>query len=559
MRGLFAAAAAGAITLRPYQVGAAEAVLKAWADGQQRVLIVLPTGTGKTTVFAHLIGERDRQGYPGSMMIAHREELLEQGASRIESQNPHLWVDIEAGGRKAAREADVVVAGVATVGRVGSSRLEWFRPNTIICDEAHHAAADSYTTAFQRFGAYGGSAKLLGVTATPQRLDNRPLHGEDVAVFEDLVYSYGLLDAIRDGWLVDLRGYRVETGVSLAGVKKIAGDYNQHQLADTVNKAERTDLAYKMWADVARDRRTIVFCASVQHASDVADFWRGQGFVAESVDGSMGSEDRRAIIERFRTGQTQVLTNCQIATEGFDVPEIGCVLMLKPTMSWALYAQMVGRGTRLAPGKTDCIVIDVADLSANYSLASVPGMIGAPKVSMKGHTLCELAKKLENADDQQQALMAYKAVDFDEIDAALREVDLFTVTLPLEIASDASMAWFTRREGCYALSLGDRGQAHLDSDTLGRWRLILGDAAWDLDARADAEAVREAETLLRRHAPNEASKLGDLRAPWRKAPATDKQIALLRRKGVPEERIKGITKGDAATMLNNLFAKAPKR
>ena len=326
-----------AIVLRDYQQKALAAVLAAKDRGLNRVMVVMATGCGKTTVFAALVDQFERAYAAPSLVLAHRHELLVQAATRVAAFSPRLQVGIEGGGQSAPTECQVVVAGVQSIGRPDSKRLEWFHPGLMIIDEGHHTPADSYQIAMRRFGSYDGSCFTLGVTATDHRMDNKPLHGAAGAIFEDVVFRFGLRDAVREGWLVDLKGYRVATDVDLSGIKSVGGDYNQGQLARAVNTQERNYTAYRHWREVAGDRRTIIFCVDVQHAKDVAELFRSNHVEAEHVDGTMKMDQREGILRRFNSGRTQVLVNVDVATEGFDAPATNCVLLLRPTQSWSLY------------------------------------------------------------------------------------------------------------------------------------------------------------------------------------------------------------------------------
>ena len=325
------------IVLRDYQQKALASILAAKDRGLNRVMVVMATGCGKTTVFAALVDEFERAYAAPSLVLAHRHELLTQAASRVAHYAPRLQVGIEGGDRSAPFECQVVVAGVQSVGRPDSKRLEWFHPGLMIIDEGHHTPADSYQIAMRRFGSYDGSCFTLGVTATDHRMDNKPLHGASGAIFEDVVFRFGLRDAVREGWLVDLKGYRVATDVDLSSIKSLGGDYNQGQLARAVNTEERNYTAYRHWHEVAGERRTIVFCVDVQHAKDVAELFRSHHVDAEHVDGTMKMDQREGILRRFNSGRTQVLVNVDVATEGFDAPATDCVLLLRPTQSWSLY------------------------------------------------------------------------------------------------------------------------------------------------------------------------------------------------------------------------------
>ena len=237
------------IVLREYQIKAKAAVLAARDRGLHRVMVVMATGCGKTTVFASLVDEFERSYGGNSLVVAHRMEILEQAASRIASMSPRLPIGVEGGDFTAPYESRVVVAGVQSIGRPDSKRLNWFHPGLLIMDEGHHAPADTWQNVLRRFGAYDGSCFTLAVTATDHRMDNKPLHGHSGAIFEDVVFRFGLRDAVREGWLVDLRGYRVATGTDLSKVKSSMGDYNQAQLARAVNTEARNHTALKHWQE----------------------------------------------------------------------------------------------------------------------------------------------------------------------------------------------------------------------------------------------------------------------------------------------------------------------
>ncbi|MCC7229077.1 MAG: DEAD/DEAH box helicase family protein, partial [Fimbriimonadaceae bacterium] len=244
------------VLLRPYQARALAQLLACRDRGLSRVLAVMPTGTGKTTLFSALIGTHHEESHSPTLVLAHRRELLDQAYRRIGLQNHHLDVSIEGAGRSLRSDAQVVVGSIQSLGRPNSSRLPDFQPGLIIIDEAHHAAASTYQQAMKRFRCYEDGVFTVGVTATPHRMDNRQLHGSDQAIFQDVAFSYSLREAIQEGWLADVRGYRVATGIDLSKVRVQHGDYNARQLQDAVNTEERNEAAFMHWSEVARDRRT---------------------------------------------------------------------------------------------------------------------------------------------------------------------------------------------------------------------------------------------------------------------------------------------------------------
>lgn len=573
------------IVLRDYQEKALAAVLAAKDRGLHRVMVVMATGCGKTTVFASLVDEFERTYAAPSLVIAHRHELLVQAASRIASFAPRLQVGIEGGDRNAPYECQAVVAGVQSIGRPDTKRLDWFHPGLMIIDEGHHAPADSYQIAMRRFGAYDGTCFTLAVTATDHRMDNKPLHGEAGAIFEDVVFRFGLRDAVREGWLVDLRGFRVATDVDLSGIKSVGGDYNQGQLARAVNTQERNYVAFRHWREIAAERRTIIFCVDVQHAKDVAELFRSHHVAAEHVDGTMKMEQREGILRRFNSGRTQVLVNVDVATEGFDAPATDCVLLLRPTQSWSLYAQMVGRGLRTVGGtvdgipsaaerkrailgsaKADCIVIDVVDASKEFGLAAPPepdedapkekpkpapaslaGLVGLPpEFDLQGNSLFAAAERVEELEPARKGALFRRQTNWDDLSTVLSEVDLIKeLSIPEEIVGVSGLAWMKIGDGEYWLPCGDgllekRRAATLTTDELGRMtvelksstmpsmRVPLGD---DLQRAFD-----EADRLIRM-TWSDAGRIVKADARWREKPPSDRQKEILRSLGVTEREI----------------------
>lgn len=554
----------GEITLRPYQEQAVAAVDGARAKGLKSGLIVLATGGGKTTIFSHLIGEEARRG-GRALILAHRDELLDQAADRIASMTD-VRVDIECGDRKAIGTAEAVVASVATLGRQGSSRMGWFKPTLIVTDEAHHACADSYQAVYNRFPC----EFHLGVTATAHRMDNKPLHGSDKAIYEAVLFEYGIKSMILDGWLCDIRAYKCDASYSLQGVKVTAGDYNQKELDKKVNTDRNNKEAFYHWREVASERRTIVFCTSVDHAHAMAELFVGAGIVAEAVDGAMDRGLRAAVMARFKSGETQVLTNCNIATEGFDCPEASCILLLRPTKSWSLFVQMIGRGLRLSPGKEDCIVIDVDGAGDDKSLASVPSVMGLPpSAKQEGKSFKQLMIRVDELPEDMRARLGRKPFDLTSIDTVLAEVDMLRdLAPPDEVVKGSQWAWQFVTDGCYTIWCGSDAsktktrKATLRSDALGAWSLTLVEGDDGPLPEVVYEGIEPEKAL---HAADNAIRLvwpgldGFLRrdAPWRNktGEASDKQKFWLRKFGLTDAEIAQMTRSEVSTFLDRQFSK----
>lgn len=410
------------LQLRPYQEEALDRVLAAQARGVTRQLGVAATGLGKTVMFsalAHRMGGR-------TLVLAHRDELVQQAAAKV----AEVWPGVNVGIVKAERNevhADVVVASVQTLARP-ARMAQLLQPFTdpgllsgappfglVVVDEAHHAAADTYRAILDglRAGAAScptcapdhddlwcagverpatpaevdagcelgvaydpcpgrGGPLLLGVTATPDRGDGQGL----ADLFAEVVFSYDMVWGIRSGYLSDLRGLRVTLdALDLEKVKRSRGDYDAGSAGRALTAADAPEAIVRAWKVHAADRRTLVFTPTVALAEDVAEEYRLQGVPAAMVSGSTPLDERRATLAAYSAGEVQVLVNCAVLTEGYDEPRTDCVVIARPTQSRALYAQMVGRGTRRHPDKTDCLVLDVVG-ATSHSLVTVPSLFG---------------------------------------------------------------------------------------------------------------------------------------------------------------------------------------
>ena len=337
---------AAPIALRPYQNEAKAAVLEQWEQGVQRTLLVLPTGCGKTIVFAKISEDCVKRG-ERVLILAHRGELLEQAADKI-----HKACNLNCAVEKAEETSlgsfwRITVGSVQTLMR--ESRLARFLPDyfdTIIIDEAHHAISDSYQRILQHFSG----AKVLGVTATPDRGDMKNL-GQ---VFDSLAYEYTLPRAIREGYLCPIKALTIPLNLDLTGVSVQAGDFRAADL-DTALDPYLYQIADEMLRNCA-DRKTVVFLPLVKTSQKFRDILNQRGFHAAEVNGN--SDDRAEILRDFDDGKYNVLCNSMLLTEGWDCPSVDCVIVLRPTKVRGLYCQMVGRGTRLSPGKKDLLLLD---------------------------------------------------------------------------------------------------------------------------------------------------------------------------------------------------------
>lgn len=334
--------------LRPYQKEAMEAVQKQWDSGVKKTLLVLPTGTGKTIVFAKLAEERVSRG-DRVLILAHRGELLDQAADKIAKATGLLCATEKAEQSCLGSWFRIVVGSVQSMMR--EKRLRQFDRgyfDTIIVDEAHHCVSESYLRVLEYFG----DARVLGVTATPDRGDMKNLG----RVFEGLAYEYTLPKAIREGYLCPIKAQTIPLALDLSEVGIHAGDFKAGDLG-TALEPYLEQIAEEM-AKTCMDRKTVVFLPLVRTSQKFCRILNEHGFRAAEVNGE--STDRKEVLEAFDQGEYNVLCNSMLLTEGWDCPSVDCVIVLRPTKVRSLYAQMVGRGTRLSPetGKTELLLLD---------------------------------------------------------------------------------------------------------------------------------------------------------------------------------------------------------
>lgn len=511
-----------ALELRPYQVEAIAAIEEAERRGVRRPLLGLPTGTGKTVIFAALIRKRGGR----ALVLAHRDELLTQATDKIRQIDPGARMGLVKAEANEI-EAPVVVASMQTLAR--QSRLARLprQFETVVVDEAHHATADSYRRVLEWTA---DSPLVLGVTATPERADNASL-GE---VWDEVVYSRSLLEMIRAGYLVDLRGLRVRLDVDFSRLRVSHGDFVDTEAAAVLTAADAPAHACAAYLEHAAGRKALLFTPTVELAHLMAEAFRDGGVSAEAVDGSLPLEERRAILARLRSGETQVVANCAVLTEGFDEPSVDCVIIARPTRSRILYVQMIGRGTRTFPNKSDCLVIDLVGATERLDLLTLPRLFGLGDAqALEGRTVVEALERERMrvpATEQAAPLVA-------------EEVDLFREREKLRwVAVDERWALTTSRgllvvepyASAWRVVVQERGSHQ---------REVLGQG---LDL---GYAHGVAEDFIRRLG---ATHLLDSNARWRGQEISDKQRALLARLGIACDR--QLSRGEASDLISAALA-----
>lgn len=541
------------IQLRDYQVEAIAATAEAYRRGVRRPLIGLPTGTGKTIIFASIVSGavgKDRR----ALILAHRDELITQAMDKLVQVSPELETSV--GVVKAEQNEYARPVTVASVQSLHPRRLErtidsitrerlsedewpW---DVIVVDEAHHAAADSYVRVLDQIGAFDlGGPLVLGVTATPQRADGRDL-GE---VWEEIVYHRDMLSMMRAGYLCNLKGIAIKlASFDDSKLKVRAGDFVAAEAGEALTDADAPLHTVRAWLVHASERRTLVFTPTIDTARRMAAEYRSQGVNAAWLSGETPLDERRELLRRFASGEIRVLANCQVLTEGFDDPGVECIVIARPTRSQPLYVQMVGRGTRLAPGKPDCLILDVVGVTSRMDLTTLPKMFGMGDEVEEG----------DPTDDETQTTLALDVMGVarEREEQAVREGRI--VASQVELFDRRELAWNLVRPGVWCLSLADEivvltvgaenaWQAHVYPKEAGPTQLATGLSL--------TLAMGVAEDYARR-APSFARKLIDKSAAWRAVPATEDQKQAIEKFGrtMPD----GYTKGEASDMLSQLIA-----
>lgn len=385
--------------LRPYQQQAKEAIFREWNQGHTKTLLVLPTGCGKTIVFAKVAEECVRHG-DRVLIMAHRGELLEQASDKI-SKTTGLGTAVEKAEQTCLGSWFRIVVG-SVQSLQNETRLKKFDPDyfdTIIVDEAHHVLSNSYQKVMEHFSG----VKVLGVTATPDRGDMRNLGN----FFESLAYEYTLPKAIKEGYLSPIKAMTIPLKIDFSHVAVQAGDFKVSDI-DTALDPYLHQIAQEM-KKYCMDRKTVVFLPLVKTSQKFRDILNSEGFRAAECNGS--TQARTEILEDFGKGKYNVLCNSMLLTEGWDCPSVDCVIVLRPTKVRSLYCQMVGRGTRLCEGKENLLLLDFLWHTERHELCHPAALIADSE---------EVAKKMtENME--KQAAIDPMAIDLEEAEQAARE------------------------------------------------------------------------------------------------------------------------------------------
>ena len=555
--------------LRNYQEKAIENIRSHYDKGTNKQVIVLATGLGKTIIFSHLISQLVKETGKKALIIAHREELLKQAQDKLYKIDPGLKTGIEKAGEHTPDDADVVIASVPTLGRKDSTRMQKFDPKDFciaVTDEAHHSSANTYKEVFKNFGVLKNESDwnkdllLLGVTATPSRNDNQGID----EIYDKVTYTYGIIPAIEDGWLARIKAYRINTTTDLAGVGSTAGDYNVGELSERVNNEDRNGLVVATYKNLLDGKKALCFAVDIAHGEELTKRFKEEDIKAELVTGRTPRKERAGMLERFKTGETKVMVNCMVLTEGFDEPTIEAILMARPTKSGILFQQMIGRGTRKdeETGKEEVIVVDFNDNTYKHTLKTIASLLGLDKsIDFKGQDILLFKKKLEKLVELDPT-NDLEDLDINKIDYAIEEVDILSgLQIPSEIAIFTSNEWHKYLKDTYRLNMGDHQWLEIKYDIAGEYSVsehqydkeIFRTKSKLLGNKSTLkEAVEASDTFLKFTYPDRM-KLVSTKAGWRKQKPSDAQVELLKKFGVNKAVLETIDKGKASRLITKLI------
>ncbi|RKM55434.1 DEAD/DEAH box helicase [Butyrivibrio sp. CB08] len=441
--------------LRQYQKDACDSTHGEWDGGRHKTVVNLPTGTGKTIVMGQIADDEVNKG-GRVLVLAHREELLTQASDKIKKLTGRDTILEKAESRSYGSYIPITVASIQSIAQ--EKRLIQFPKDyfkTLIVDEAHHSLSDTYQRVLKHFD----SADVLGLTATPDRGDKRNL-GE---YYDSMAYEYTMSQAIKDGYLVPVKAQMIPLELNLSDVKVSNGDYSAGDIGCAL-EPYLEQIADEMVRYCKERERTLVFLPLVETSQKFCRMLQKRGFRAAEVNGN--SPDRQQILKDFEDGKYQILCNSMLLTEGYDNPAVDCIVVLRPTRVRGLYQQMVGRGTRLYPGKKDLLILDFLWLSERHDLCRPSSL-----VSKDAKIAQMIDKKVEGNDEEIDILQAEEEAERDVLsereEALARELEAMRkrkrqLVDPLQYALSISAEDLTNYEPTFAWEMGPASKAQLD-------------------------------------------------------------------------------------------------
>lgn len=520
------------LPLRPYQREAIETIRDAWTNRDvRRQLLVLPTGSGKTVVFTHLARRRAQAGR--TLIIAHREELLAQANEKLAMIAPDLRVGIVKAQRdEHGPDVDVVVASIQTLARPKRLAPLVGTVSTVIVDEAHHAAAKTYRDVLEALGCFGDDGPLtVGVTATAGRGDGVGLD----SVWQEIVYQRGIIHMIAEGYLVDVSALEIVTDLDFGRVKTARGDFVDGSLGEEITNSGAIEAAAFAYHRYAKDRRGIAFTPTIATAHDLADRLTALGVRAEALSGETHRDERAAILQRLHTGETQVVANAAVLTEGFDEPAVSCVLVARPTKSRPLFVQMAGRALRLHPGKQDALILNLF-APPEAGLATIADLTGLPpEKAPKPKSGESLMAAIEREEAEREAFGRRGVVS----NLSVKQLHLF---------ARSSLRWIPAGGG-FTLPCGRRN-LYLVPAGVDRYDVVEVLRGEEPRVISAGQPLEWAQGIGEEYARAHGGVIARADAGWRSRPPSEQQIVQLHRLRLPVPA----TRGEASDALSAAYA-----
>jgi ATP-dependent helicase IRC3 len=515
------------IKLRDYQNECIDLVLNEHAEGVNRQLISLPTGSGKTVVMGALAKQINKK----TILLAHREELIDQAVEKFKL----VWPEVSIGICMADKDeihAQVVIASVQSASR--PKRLERLKEQgfeLMMIDEAHHSVSDSYQNVINTLGFSNNCDKrlLIGVTATPMRSDKQGL-GD---TFEKITFSRSISTMIKAGYLSPVIGRKILTNFSMKGIRTNSGDFSITELAEAVNTPERDQFIVSKFKEYAANRKAVAFCCNVEHCQALAGAFLKEGVSAAAIWGDMPSIERKAVLENLKSGKLNIAISCGVLCEGFDEPTVNAIIMARPTKSSGLYIQCIGRGLRLWPDKSDCLVLDFAD---------------------KYHNLDSVMSLTNTIPDAIQVKEALLAVEREEIDKTSKIEVIKDVDQEFDVVGNARFIWIPINNNEWSLQDDERNEIILHPKEKGYAAyLCLPDGSFQQIIKEPLPfeyASGVCEDFARK---NLKIAFCDLNATWMNIPAlpTQGQRDFLQKNGAYKN---GMTKAEAGLEIRKIIA-----
>lgn len=572
------------VRLREYQEECIQSVLTSLQHGHKRIGISLATGSGKTVVFTQLIDriKASSKHATRTLILAHRRELVEQAARHCSNAYPGKTVEIEMGNMQASGVADITIASIQSL--TSGDRISKFDPRMfklVLVDEAHHIVAPGYLRTLEHFGLHHKhehSPILVGVSATFSRFDGLRLG----AAIDEIVYHKDYVDMIGEKWLSDVVFTTVESTADISKVRSGAnGDFQPGELSQVVNTDQINEIIVRSWlAKAAARKSTLVFCVDLAHVAGLTQAFRRHGIDARFVTGDTPKVERGDRLDAFKNGEFKVLVNCGVFTEGTDIPNIDCVVLARPTRSRNLLVQMIGRGMRLHPGKTNCHIIDMVS-SLETGIVTTPTLFGLDPSQLVDEASVDAMRILKSREEAQKvreeitsavkptpsSIDGNSNVTFIEYESVL---DLISDTSGEQhIRAISNYAWVHVGSHRYILS-GPQGtyiklekveQEEEDQPEFVAWEIRALPRGMSKSPFAAPRKLLQAATFV--DAVHGADKYATEKYPqmlivryvtWRKGPATEGQLKFLNQLRGEKEKLKAsdITKGKAADMITKI-------